>query len=126
MSAELKAVETQLFGKLMQGEMFGHEVRVRTDEHGAPWFVAKDVCDIVGIVNYRDAMSRLDEDEKGISIYPTPGGPQKLNEVSESGFYHLIFKSRKPEAAAFRKMITKQGLPDIRRNGVFRINKTGE
>ena len=94
-------------------------VRVRTDEHGNPWFVAKDVCRVLEIGNTSDAVSNLDEDEKGIANTDTPSGGQQMLTVSESGLYTLIFRSRKPEARRFRKWVTSEVLPALRRTGSY-------
>ena len=72
-------------------------VNIRTRNiDNEPWFVAKDVCDALTISNSRDAMNRLEEDERGVSVVPTPSGSQSMNMVNESGLYNLIFQSRKP------------------------------
>jgi prophage antirepressor-like protein len=84
-----------------------------------PWFVAKDVCDILGIANPRDAIADFDDDEKGVVKTDTLGGPQELNAVNESGLYNLIFTSRKPEAKRFRKWVTVTVLPEIRKTGSY-------
>lgn len=86
-----------------------------------PYFVAKDVCKALEIVNHKDAMPRLDEDEKRGSVLPTPYGSQKFWLVNESGLYHLIFQSRKPEAKAFRKWVTAEVLPTLYRTGRYEI-----
>jgi hypothetical protein len=86
-------------------------------KEGQAWFVAKDVCDIVGIADSSMALSRLDEDEKGTSNIGTLGGPQTMLAVNESGLYALIFTSRKPEAKRFRKWVTNEVLPAIGRPG---------
>lgn len=88
-----------------------------------PWFVAKDVCEILGIGKHRDAVSRLDEDERGSVLVDTLGGRQCVSAVSESGLYSLIFQSRKPEARKFRKWVTSEVLPSIRRKGYYGIRK---
>ena len=88
-----------------------------------PWFVAKDVCEILGIGKHRDAVSRLDEDERGSVLVDTLGGRQCVSAVSESGLYRLIFQSRKPEARKFRKWVTSEVLPSIRRKGYYGIRK---
>lgn len=92
--------------------------------HGEPWFVAKDVCDVLEIGNARDAVSTLEEDEKMTVGNPDGhsgqrGGAQFLNVVSESGLYALIFKSRKPEAKTFRKWVTSEVLPTLRKTGRY-------
>ena len=90
------------------------------------YFVAKDVCDALGISNSRDAMSRLDEDEKAMSVLPTQFGEKAMNMVNESGLYNLIFQSRKLEARAFRKWVTNVVLPSIRQTGQYRIKGEAE
>lgn len=88
------------------------------------YFVAKDVCDALGISNSRDAMNRLDEDEKAMSVLPTQFGEKAMNMVNESGLYNLIFQSRKPEARAFRKWVTNEVLPSIRRTGAYGVEQS--
>lgn len=101
-----------------------HDVRTVTDENGEPWFVAKDVCDVLEIQNPTDALKSLEEDER-MTLDNTEGhsgkrgGAQFFNVVSESGLYALIFKSRKPEAKAFRKWVTAEVLPTIRKTGGY-------
>jgi prophage antirepressor-like protein len=89
---------------------------MRGDE---PWFVAADVCAALEIVNSRDALSRLDDDEKGVGSTDTLGGKQEVAIVNESGLYSLILTSRKPEARRFKKWVTAEVLPAIRRTGRF-------
>lgn len=86
-----------------------------------PWFVAKDVCDVLNIANNRDAIGRLDNDEKLMSVVPTSGQNRDMWFVNESGLYNLVFQSRKPEAKAFRKWVTSEVLPAIRRTGTYSI-----
>ena len=69
----------------------------------APWFVARDVCKILGISKYRDAVASLDEDEGCPVEVDTLGGVQKMSAINESGLYTLIMRSNKPEAKRFRK-----------------------
>lgn len=88
---------------------------------GEPFFVAKDVCSILDISNHNDAISRLDDDEKGRSVIPTQFGNKETNLVNESGLYHLIFQSRKPEAKAFRKWVTSEVLPSLRKSGKYEM-----
>lgn len=88
-----------------------------------PWFVSKDVCDILEISNNRDAVSRLDDDEKATSVLPTQFGAKEMWLINESGLYALIFQSRKSEAKAFRKWVTSEVLPSIRRKGYFGVYK---
>lgn len=86
---------------------------------GEPWFVAADVCRALGLGNSSMAVSKLDEDEKGISLIDTLGGEQKLGIVNESGLYALVLSSRKPEAKAFKRWITHEVIPSIRKNGGY-------
>lgn len=95
-------------------------IRVITDEEGAPWWVARDVCDILGIKNHRDTLAKcLDEDEKGVEKASTLGGDQDVLVVSESGLYTLIIRSNKPAAKPFRKWITSEVLPSLRKTGQY-------
>jgi anti-repressor protein len=86
---------------------------------GEPWFVAADVCRALGLGNSSMAVLKLDEDEKGISLIDTLGGEQKLGIVSESGLYALVLSSRKPEAKAFKRWITHEVIPSIRKTGGY-------
>ena len=87
--------------------------------NGEPWFAAKDLCELLGLDNSRQAVSRLDDDEKGVISSDTLGGKQELTFVSESGMYALIFQSRKPQARAFRKWVTGEVLPSLRKYGYY-------
>lgn len=92
-----------------------------------PWFVAADVCAVLGIKNTSDALAKsLDSDEKGVEIIYTLGGQQKLNVVNESGLYSLILRSNKPEARKFRKWVTAEVLPSIRKTGQYVMRITPE
>lgn len=86
---------------------------------GTPLFVAKDICDALGISKYRDALTRLDEDERASISVDTLGGKQSMIAVNESGLYTLVFQYRKPEAKAFRKWVTGEVLPNIRKHGFY-------
>ena len=106
---------------VMERVFEGYSVRAFIDEDGNPWFVAKDVCDVLGIANSRDAVAGLDDDERGVGTTDTTssGGGKEATTVSESGLYSLIFKSRKQEAISFRKWITNTIIPEIRKTGGF-------
>lgn len=99
-----------------------HGQEVRTVEiSGQPWFVAIDVCNVLEIANSRDAVARLDEDEKntvGLTDGNKRGNP-KMTIVSESGLYSLILGSRKPEAKQFKRWITHEVIPSIRKTGGY-------
>ncbi len=94
-------------------------VEIRDNE---PWFVAKDVCEALTISNNRDAVALLDDDEKLMSAVPTLGHQsRRMWLVNESGLYNLIFQSRKPEAKAFRKWVTSEVLPAVRKTGRYEM-----
>lgn len=87
-----------------------------------PWWVAADVCGVLGITNPRDALRKsLDEDEKGVAAIYTPGGEQEVSTVNESGLYSLILRSRKPQAKAFKRWITHEVIPSLRKHGKYEI-----
>lgn len=97
----------------------GKKVRMTYDEKEDPWFVAKDVCDCLNIRRHRDAIEDLEEDEGRRFQTDTLGGLQMMAFVSESGLYHLIFRSRKPVAKRFRRWVTEEVLPSIRKHGIY-------
>lgn len=91
-------------------------LRTLTDEAGEPWFVAKDVCDILEISNPSDALKRLDDDERSRFNLGRQG---ETNIVNEAGLYALVLGSRKPEAHEFKRWVTHEVLPQIRRTGGY-------
>ena len=95
-----------------------HQVRI-VERDGGPWFVAKDVCEVLGISKYRDAVTRLDSDEGCPVLVDTPSGKQEMIAVNEPGLYSLILRSRKPEAKAFKRWVTHDVLPSIRKTGAY-------
>jgi prophage antirepressor-like protein len=103
-------------------------VRTQTDERGEIWFVASDVCRALDIGNVSQALVGLQDDERN-TLTTTEGirgrGNPNVNVISESGLYALIFKSRKPEAQDFRRWVTKEVLPSIRRTGSFGKSENG-
>jgi prophage antirepressor-like protein len=86
---------------------------------GEPWFIVKDVCGILDISNAKDAIRNLDDEKSVVSIAEPHGRTQKINCVSESGLYTLIMCSRKPESKVFRRLITHEVIPSIRKNGAY-------
>ena len=115
---ENEATDEQINGMtVFQNDQFG-KVRVVNKDDEA-WFVSTDVCRALDIQNSRDALSRLDEDEKGVASTDTLGGMQKIGVVNESGLYTLALGSRKPEAKAFKRWVTHEVMPAIRRNGAY-------
>lgn len=103
--------------KTFQNPKFG-TIRTTTI-NGEPWFVAADVCKALDLNNNRMAIERLDVDEKGVSSIDTPGGKQELTIVNEPGLYALVLGSRKPEAKAFKRWITHEVIPTIRKHGAY-------
>lgn len=101
--------------------VFNYETdQIRTlTKDGEPWFVAKDVCEILELGNASQALSRLDEDEKDVISNDTPGGNQLMLIVNEMGLYSLILGSRKPEAKTFKRWITHEVIPSIRKHGGY-------
>lgn len=94
----------------------GQQVRVVTDEHGEPWFMAADVASILEMGNVHSSLALLDEDERALH---TVEGRPGVSIVSESGLYSLVLRSRKPEAKAFKRWITREVLPAIRKTGGY-------
>ena len=86
-----------------------------------PWWVATDICSVLEIKNTRNAYARLDEEEKDVRKVDTLGGKQDVICVNESGLYSLIFVSRKPQAKRFKKWVTSNVLPNIRKTGSYAI-----
>jgi prophage antirepressor-like protein len=109
-------ITTYNFGK--------QEIRI-IDKDGEPWWIAKDVCEVLGISNISDACSTLDEDEKNtiaLTDSINPGNPNILI-INEPGLYALVLKSRKQDAKVFKRWITHDVLPSIRKTGVYGVNK---
>lgn len=100
---------------------FGNqEIRTVTDEHGEAWFVANDICAALELVNPHDALAKhVDQEDLAKRDTLTPGGLQKLNHVNESGLYALIFGSRKESAKRFKRWVTSEVLPSIRKDGYY-------
>ena len=90
---------------------------------GEPWFVAADVCRALGLGNSSKAIMPLDDDEKGITISDTLGGKQEMTTINEPGLYSLILRSRKPEAKAFKRWITHEVIPAIRKTGGYIVGQ---
>ncbi len=101
------------------------EVRTITRE-GEPWFVAADVCRALELDRTWNALQRLDEDEKGTTSISTLGGEQELSIINEPGLYALVLGSRKPEAKAFKRWITHEVVPAIRKHGAYLTTETAD
>ena len=106
-----------------------NNIQVFTNQHfgrvrivirdGEPWFIAADVCQALDIGNNRQALSRLDADEKGVIISDTLGGKQSMTAVNVPGLFVLVLGSRKAEAHTFQRWITHEVLPAIRQEGAY-------
>lgn len=99
----------------------GHPIRVVTDDSGEPWFAANEVCECLGFANPHDAVARhVDSDDLGKrEVTDGLGRKQLTNHVNESGMYALIFGSTKAEAKRFKRWVTSEVLPSIRRTGSY-------
>ncbi|MFC9505385.1 phage antirepressor [Streptomyces sp. NPDC057002] len=93
---------------------------------GAPWWVARDVCAVLELERPDAALRGLDDDERDAHTVSTPGGDQRMSVISESGLYSMILRSRKAEARAFKKWITSEVIPEIRRTGGYGTDKKPE
>lgn len=103
--------------QIFNNDRFGQVRIVPVD--GELMFVAKDVCDCLEITKHRDAISRLDPDERGSVKLDTPGGKQDIAAINEYGLYNLVLSSRKPEAKEFKRWITHDVIPAIRKTGSY-------
>ena len=110
--------------QIFKNEQFG-QIRV-VERDGEPWFVAVDICGALDIANSRDALTRIDEDEKGVALTDTLGGAQEVAVVNEPGLYSLVLGSRKSEARAFKRWITHDVIPAIRKTGMYATPATVE
>ena len=100
------------------------QIRLIQDEQGEPWWIASDVCEIIGLSNTTEALRNLDNDEKS-TLRISEGGPER-NIINEPGLYSLIIRSNKPEAKKFKRWITHEVLPSIRKNGRFEMQGLSE
>ncbi len=99
-----------------------HPVRVVTID-GEPWWVAADVCSVLGIIDVRDAVNRLYSDDRVQTPVVDSAGRINPNTwaINESGMYELVIRSDKPNAREFRRWITSEVLPEIRRTGSYSV-----
>ncbi|MER0239675.1 Bro-N domain-containing protein [Fulvimarina sp. MAC8] len=97
---------------------------------GQPWFVAADVCAVLGLTNMTNSIRPLADDEKGVNQIKTLGGPQNVRVLCESGLYKLVMRSDKAEARAFQDWVTRDVLPALRKDGMYVVGEekvaTGE
>lgn len=97
---------------------FGDIRTVKID--GEPWFVGKDIAESLGYTNPRDAVkNHVDPEDKGVAKHDTPGGLQKISIINESGLYSLILSSKLPNARKFKRWVTSEVLPAIRKTGHY-------
>lgn len=107
--------------KVFENKEFGAVRTVEID--GEPWFIGKDVAEILGYSNPRDAISKhIDDEDKGVAKCDTLGGNQKLSIINESGLYSLILLSKLPTAKSFKRWVTSEILPTIRKTGGYVSN----
>ncbi len=92
-------------------------------QDGELWWVLADVCRVLELSEPHRVANRLDEDEKGRTKMTTPGGPQNMTIISESGLYKVIPRSDKPEAKKFTRWVTHEVLPSIRRTGQYLLGR---
>ena len=110
---DLQIFENSNFGKIRVVEI-----------DGEPWFVLTDICKTLNLTSPHKVADRLEEDEKGRSQIPTLGGTQEMTVVNESGLYAVILRSDKQQAKPFRKWITSEVIPSIRKTGSYSVNQT--
>ena len=96
-----------------------YTVRCVIGEYGEPLFVAADVCRVLELERSQDSVRYLDDDEKGMCLVNTPSGKQSMTVITEAGLYSLILRSRKPEAKTFKRWVTHDVLPSIRKHGAY-------
>ena len=105
----------------------GNSIRVMTDEQGEPLFVLKDVCDALNLGNTSRVADRLDSDDLTLSkVIDNRGVQRETFLVSEAGLYEVIIRSDKPEAKTFRRWVTSEVLPSIRKHGMYATPATIE
>lgn len=111
--------------QVFQNDAFG-QVRV-ISKNGEPWFVGKDVAEVLGYSNPKTAIvKKVDADDKGVSILDTPGGKQKMTIINESGLYALILSSKLPSAKQFKRWVTSEVLPAIRKHEIYLTPETAQ
>jgi prophage antirepressor-like protein len=119
-----KGIRRMVMGNLIKFNYGPNRVRVVTDKQGGPWWIASDVCEVLGLTNVTEALRRLDDDERS-TLRISEGGP-KRNIISEAGLYSLILRSNKPNAKKFKRWITHEVLPSIRKTGKYEVGNLSE
>lgn len=111
--------------KIFENKQFGTIRTVEIDS--TPYFVGKDVAEVLGYSNPRDALAkRVDDEDKGVANCDTLGGKQQLTVINESGLYSLILSSKLPKAKEFKRWVTSEVLPAIRKHGVYAVDEVLE
>jgi anti-repressor protein len=113
--------------RIMENQVFNfsnHEVSVVIAENNEPMFVAKEICNILGYVDREVALRKLDDDEKLIRKLYVSGQNRNVSLINESGLYSLVLRSIKPEAKVFKKWVTSEVLPSIRKHGMYATEQT--
>ena len=105
-----------------EGSLVKHKVRTITRGND-PWFILADICAVLEIVQAASASRHLDADERGVHTVHTPGGPQSVTIINESGLWSLVLTSRKPEAKAFKKWLTGTVIPSLRKSGGYIVGQ---
>lgn len=104
--------------KIFNNEEFGQIRAIEQD--GEPWFVGKDVAEALGYSNSRKALSdHVDEEDKGVTKRDTLGGAQDMTIINESGLYSLVLSSKLPTAKKFKRWVTSEVIPSIRKHGAY-------
>ena len=99
-----------------------HDTPLRTvEKDGELWWVLKDVCEVIGIAKHTNVAARLEDDEKGACLMGTPSGQQSMIIINEPGLYSVILRSDKPEAKDFKRWVTHEVIPSIRRTGSYSV-----
>jgi len=119
--AKKQDFQTEEPSKLLTFDFETNQIKTMIDEKGELWFVAKDVCNVLQHTNVSVACKIVDDDEKGLRKVYTLGGEQDILCVNESGFYVLVIRSNKPQAKKFRKWVTSEVLPSIRKTGQYSL-----
>ncbi len=116
---QLDSVNSTSLTAVFNNPLFG-DLTVLTDDAGLPWFIANDVAGSLGYKNTRDAIRKhVDSEDKGVANRDTLGGQQEVTTINESGLYALIFSSKLPNAKAFKRWVTTEVLPSIRKHGGY-------
>ncbi len=116
---QLDSVNSTCLTEVFNNPLFG-DLTVLTDNAGLPWFIANDVAGSLGYKNARDAIRKhVDSEDKGVANRDTLGGEQEVTTINESGLYALIFSSKLPNAKAFKRWVTNDVLPSIRKHGGY-------